>query len=535
MPSHRPVALRLAAVLAVGALATTACGARLTSSQRTAALSQGSGGGSGSGSATGGSATGGDTGTGSGAGTGTAPGAGTSTGTTTGAVTPGKVAGPASGTGAGSTSGKVAGSTSGTGAGSATGTGAAGSSGDFRAAPAGGNGGATDVGITKDSITIYNISDVSGAVPGLFEDARFATQAYIKYFTAQYGTLYGRKIILKTLDSQLDAGANRSAALDLCSGGFAGVGSISAFDQGAADPEKQCGVPDVRGVATTDQIKAVPNVYPANAAGTGNNRGLAQFAWAASSPDAKVKASITKAGYIYSDGDVTRQQTSQDAKATTAAYGFKWVADVPFPTSTTNYTSYVASLKKAGVEFVAFTGAYQQAASIRKTMDEQNYHPAVWEPTVTAYTPNYLASAGSAANGTYVGIQPTLLEEAKYSPELQTYAQWLTQVNPNAVPTDLGQFAWGASALFIQKMIKLGPKPTRKGLLALLAQEHSFTSNGLFPAQDVGGRRLSDCIAIIQVQNGKFVRVLPSAEHTWRCQDGVWDFKTNSKVPGFPK
>ena len=75
------------------------------------------------------------------------------------------------------------------------------------------------------------------------------------------------------------------------------------------------------------------------------------------------------------------------------------------------------------------------------------------------------------------------------------------------MPTDLGQFAWGASALFIEKMIKLGPKPTRKGLLALLAQEHGFTSNGLFPAQDVGGRRLSDCIQIIQVQKGKFVRI----------------------------
>ncbi|MCU1594690.1 MAG: hypothetical protein JWO12_2082 [Frankiales bacterium] len=528
-PFRRPVAHRLAAVLAVAALATTACGARLTPSQRTAALSQGGG------SGTGGTGGTGDTGAGTGTGAGTATGTGSGTSTGTGAATTAGSGSSATGSGSGTTTGSGGGSTTGKAAGSTTGAGSTGTTGDFRAAPAGGNGGSTDVGITKNSITIYNISDISGAVPGLFEDARFATQAYIKYFTAQYGTLYGRKIILKTLDSQLDAGANRSAALDLCSGGFAGVGSLSAFDQGAADPEKSCGVPDVRAIATTDQIKAVPNVYPANAAGTGSYRGLAQFAWAAASPDAKVKASIKKAGYIYSDGDVTRQQTSQDAKATTAAYGFKWIADVPFPTSTTNYTSPVASLKKAGVDFVAFTGAYQQAAEIRKTMDEQNYHPTVWEPTVTAYTPNYLTSAGAAAEGTYVGIQPTLLEEASYSKELQTYAQWLTQVNPNAVPTDLGQFAWGATALFIQKMIKLGPKPTRKGLLALLAQEHGFTGNGLFPAQDVGGRKLSDCIAIIQVRKGKFVRVLPAAAHTWRCQDGFWDFTSNSKLAGFPK
>ncbi len=529
MLARSPLARPLVVVLAVSALATSACGARLTPDQRTAALSQGGGGGGSTGSSGDlASGDGGTTGT-----TGTDP--GTSTGGTTGGST-GATSGTSGATGTSGTSGGASGGTSGTG-GTTTTTGGStgGSTGDFRPAPPGGNGGATDVGITKDSITIYNISDVSGAVPGLFEDARFATQAYVKYWTARYGTLYGRKINLKSLDSQLDAGANRSAALDLCANAFAGVGSVSAFDQGAAEPEKQCGVPDVRGLATTDQIKVVPNVYPANAAGQGQYRGLAQFAWAASHPDPKIRASIKKAGYVYSDGDVTRQQSSQDKKASAAAYGFNWIADEPFPTSSTDYTAVVADLKKKGVEFVTFSGAYQQAAGIRKTMRDQDYNPVVWQPTVTAYTPNYLQQAGSAAEGTYLALQPTLLEEAKYSPELQTYAQWLTQVKPNAVPTAIGQSAWGAAALFFDKMIKLGPKPTRKGLLGLLAQEHNWTSNGLFPGQDIGGRRLSDCIQVVRVIGGKFVRQLPAAEHTWRCEDGVWDFSANKKVPGYPK
>jgi hypothetical protein len=520
MPARRPIVVRLAALLAISALATSACGARLTPEQRRDALAQaGNGGG-----ATGGGGTDGGTAIG--------------TGGTTGAVsTTGTTGGGGTTTGGAGTTGTSGAATSGTtgGISGTTGSTTGGATGDFTKAPPGGNGGATDVGITKDSIVIYNISDVSGAVPGLFEDARFATQAYIKYFNARYGTLYGRKIILKTLDSQLDSGANRSAALDLCANGFAGVGSISAFDQGAADPEKKCGVPDVRGIATTDQMKAVPNVYPVNAAGTGHYRGLAQFAWAASAPDPKIRASIKKAAYVYSDGEVTRQQSSQDKEAASKAYGFTWVADEPFPTSSTDYTAVVADMKKKGAEFVTFSGAYQQAAGIVKTMADQDYHPVVWQPTVTAYTPNYLQQAGSAAEGTFIGIQPTLLEEAKYSPELQLYGQWLGQVRPDAVPTDLGQFAWGATALFIEKMIKLGPKPTRKGLLALLAQEHNYTDNGMFPGQDVGGRKLSDCIQITQVKGGKFQRYLPAAEHTWRCQDGVWDFSKNAKIAGYPK
>ncbi|MCW2707645.1 MAG: hypothetical protein JWM22_1487, partial [Frankiales bacterium] len=41
MPSRSPVARRLAVVLALSGLATAACGARLSPTQRTAALSQG--------------------------------------------------------------------------------------------------------------------------------------------------------------------------------------------------------------------------------------------------------------------------------------------------------------------------------------------------------------------------------------------------------------------------------------------------------------------------------------------------------------
>ncbi len=528
MPARHPYAVRIAAALALSTLATSACGARLTPEERTSAISQVGGGGSG-GNATGasGDIASGDTGTGT---TGTAA-PGTTTGSTTGST---------SGTTTGSTTGSTSGSTTGSGSatsGSTSTTGAAtgGGTGDFRAAPPGGNGGATDVGITKDTITIYNISDVSGAVPGLFEDARFATQAYVKYFNARFGTIYGRKIVLKTLDSQLDSGANRSAALDLCANAFAGVGSVSAFDQGAADPEEKCKVPDIRGLATTDQMKKVPNVFAANAAGTGQYRGLAVMAWAASHPDAKVRASVKKAAYVYSDGEVTRQQSSQDKIAMTNAYGFTWIADEPFPTSSTDYTTVVVDMKKRGVEFVTFSGAYQQAAGIVKEMVKQDFKPVVWLPVVTAYTPNYLNSAGSAAEGTYVAVQPSLLEEIQFSPELQTYAQWLTQIKPDAVPTAIGQYAWAAAALFFDKMIKLGPKPTRAGLIKLVSEEHNWTANGLMPGQDVGGRRLSDCIQIMQAKGGKWVRQIPAKEHTWRCEDGVWDFSQNKKLPGFPR
>lgn len=506
---------RLAVALVLGSLLTAACGARLTPAQRQQALSQSGGGGGGtttgapSGETTG---TGGTT-TGT-SGTAAGPGGGT---TGTGGSTTGSTGGSATGT-SGSTSGSAGGSTSGS-------TGAAGAA-DFTKAPSGGNGGATDVGVTATQITIANISDVSGAVPGLFEDARFAVQAYFKYFNARFGTIYGRKIRVLALDSQLESGANRSASIQACSDAFAGVGSVSAFDQGGASVIKDCGIPDIRGLSTTDQMKAVPNAFPINAAGRGGERSMAQYGWMKTKPLAVRQA----AAFVYSDGEVTRQLAEQDIEGAEAMLGFKFIKSIPVGTAETNYGPVVNELKSAKARYVTFVGAYQQAANLAKEFVKQGFKPDVYHPTVTAYTPNYINQAGSAANGTYVAVAPSLLEEIDGNPELQLYAQWLRQVNPKASPTAIGQYAWGAASLFIEQMIKVGPKPTRKAFLARIPAIRAYTGNGLFPPNDVGGRTLGDCTSVVQVQNGKFVRVEPLGVRKLRCGDGVWDSQANRPV-----
>lgn len=507
---------RLAAALAIGTLVTAACGARLTPEQREQALSQGSGGGT----------TGGSTGvaavtTGS-----VDPGA-------TGAVTPGTTgatgtAGTTGSTGRTGTTGTTGGSTgtSGSTTGSTTGTPK-----DFVHAPPGGNGGKTDVGVTATTLRIGNVADVSGPVPGLFEDARFAVQAYVKYFTARYGTLYGRKLILDTYDSQLDAGVARSATIDLCQKDFAGVGSVTAFDQGAAQPTKDCGIPDLRGLATTDQMKAVPTVFPMNAAGTGGVRSLGLYGWA----KAHYPQAIKKAGYIFIDGDVTRQTADQDSEAATAVLGYNFLAKTAIGITETNYAPVVRDFKSKGILYVTFVGAYQQAANLAKEFQRQNYKPTVFQPTVTAYTRDFISQAGAASEGVFVAVAPSLIEEINGNPELTTYAQWLRQVNQKAIPTAIGQFAWSAAALFVDEMIKIGPKPTRKALLAAIAKIHNYDGHGLFPGQDVGGRRLSSCTNVVRVQGGKFVRFEPKATRTVRCGDGVYDTTANRKMEGFPR
>jgi len=504
---------RLAAALVVGGLVSAACGARLTADQREEALSYGRGGGSGTEEVSGDNPVLG----------------GPSVGPTGGPVQPG---GPQPGR-----PGAVPGATTGPNQGS---------QGDptlpgvdprknFTAMPAGGNGGATDVGVTKDTITIANVSDVSGAVPGLFEDARFAVQAYFKYYAARYGTLYGRKIQVLALDSQLDSGANRSATIQACAEAFGGVGSVSAFDQGGAPVVAECKskgglFPDLRGLATTEQIKAVPNVYAVNAAGTGGKRSLGQFGWAAE----KFPEAIKKAAYVYSDGEVTRQLKDQDVEGTKNVLGYNWVADIPVGTTETNYAPAANQIKSSGAQYVTFVGAYQQAANLAKAMRAQGWKPQVFQPTVTAYTPSFITQAGDALRDdyTYIGVTSCLLEEISRCPELQLYAQWLQQVKPGAKPTNIGSFAWGAAALWVREMIEVGPKPTRGALLDRIAKVKSYTSNSLFSPQDVGGRELGDCVTVVRVVGGKFTRFLPAQVGTRRCgKDGLWNSKTKKPEP----
>jgi ABC-type branched-subunit amino acid transport system substrate-binding protein len=503
---------RLVLALLAGALVSSACGARLTAGQRADALSQGSGGGS-NGGVPGGTA------------------GGALAGGTTGAVT-GPLAGGSSGTG---TTGAVAttgaGSTTGT-----TGTVSGRTATDWSKVPPGGNGGATDVGVTSTTITIGNVSDVTGAVPGLFEDARFAVQAYAKYFNARYGGIYGRKLVVEALDSQLDTGAARSASIQACNETFAGVGSISAFDQGAAPVIAACkspggAYPDLRGLATTDQMKAVANAFPMQAAGTGDQRSFGQYGWLAT----KFPQVIKKAVFVYSDGEVTRQNAQQDMEATKNIYGFNWIDEIPVATTETNYSPAAQQIKQDGADYVTFVGAYQQAANLARAMDQFQFHPTVYMPTVTAYTPNFLKQAGPTVEGgnVYLAMPTSLIEEMDSNPELALYAQWLQQVKPGALPTSLGQFAWAAAALFAQEAIAVGPKLTRGALLTRVRNVHAWSANSMIPENDIGGRRMTDCVVVVRIQNNAFHRYLPASG--FRCQDGVYNLKTKKRVAGYPK
>lgn len=382
---------------------------------------------------------------------------------------------------------------------------------DTRAAPPGGNGGATDVGVTEDRILIYNVSDLTGVVPGLFRDAYEATLAYIQYFTATEGTVYGRQIVLESRDSQLSSQGNRSAYLDACENAFAVVGSMSAFEEGAAEPLESCGLPDLRNTPTSEPIQTLRNSLGTFGLRAGDISMSEWIYYKEQFPDA-----VANAGFVWLENTTTNYQTDLYIRGTTPI-GYDWREQIPVATSETNYARIVTRLKDSEIEFVAFQGAYQQAVRLAKSMQQQNYSPQVFALQSNTYTPDLIETCGDAcADFVRVAATSSLLEEIDATPELQLYSEWLKRVNPNAEPTGLGMYSWAAAKLFVQALKDIGPEVTRQALLDHLHGVSSYDANGLIPTQNIGSQEAAGCTVILDIQDGRFVREAPA--NGYQCE-----------------
>ena len=514
---------QIATAIAVAALSLSlgACGARLSADQKAAAIAYGQGAhGDGSQSADGAQ---GSNANGSAGGTNGGATGGTSGGTTTGGASGGSSGGAVGGnsgggTTGGTTGGKSSGGTTGGKATGGTGGGTGGGSGGGTGGPGGPGSdtctgtatGSSATGVTATSINLGNASDLSGPIGGLFSSAPQAVQAYVAYFNATHPNgICGRKLTVHSYDSQTSDAGDNQQTLTACQADFALVGSVSAFDSGGAASAAQCGIPDLQAVSTTrlrqtcavcfgtdsQQLPLVPQVQP-------------DF-WNKQFPGAS-----SKAAFVYVDTGTTAQQ----AKSWEQAYakdGFTWVLNQPIGVSESNYTPYVVKMQNAGVQYVQFLGAFQEAATLAQAMQQQGFTPKVFVLDPTGYDPNYVQQAGSAANNTYVFSNAAMYEESGSNPEMQLYIKWLHQVAPGATPTYFGMFAWSSAELFTRLANQIGPNLTRPAMVQALSKVHGYTGNGLFAPQDVGGKTTSPCALFMQYTGSAWKRVSPSSG--WSC------------------
>ncbi|MBZ5738570.1 ABC transporter substrate-binding protein [Nocardioides mangrovi] len=418
---------------------------------------------------------------------------------------PGTTTGGGGSTGDGGTGGSSAtggsggdgAATEGTGANAATGSAKAGSCDGFK----------NQTGITDDTITLGNASDISGPVPGLFESAQEGARAYVAYFNSQ-SDICGRKLQLVTYDSRTDAAADQQAYAKGCDETFAMVGSMSAFDSGGASTAQGCGLPDIRAAATTTDRQACTTCFAAESANAHEFQNAVPDYVIKNFPDAADHAAML---YINA-GAAAENGKTQAAAMTKRGMHFDYVQGIDI--SEFNYAPYVQQMKDKGVEYVQMIASSAQFVRLAQAMKQQGFKPDVFMIDPTAYSPEYVESGGDAVEGTTVFINFTPFEEAGSNRELQLYLSWLDQVKPGATPSFFGLFAWSAARLFVERATGLGARLSRSALVADLKTVDDWTANGLHAPQLVGSKHAPPCWRFIRLEHGKWV---PAGGTRYQC------------------
>jgi ABC-type branched-subunit amino acid transport system substrate-binding protein len=371
-------------------------------------------------------------------------------------------------------------------------------------APQGGNGGATDVGVTGDTITLGLVTTLSGPVPGLFQGASIGAQAFTAYINNQ-GGVFGRKLKLVVRDDQFDSGQNRAQTQDLSKSSLGFLGSFSVYDDAGIGDIERSGIPDV-GYGLTDVRRNSSVNFSPQPAKSGTFRTGPFLYYQKKFPDA-----VKNVGTIY--GDVPASKAAAlDAMAAAESVGWKFSYSRGYQPTETDFTADVVRMRQSGVKSFWTTSADAKTmARIVKAMDQQDFKPEFIAFGASGYDPAFLALAGGASEGVYIDHQLALYQggDAGSIPEVALFNQWLQKVKPGYTPDLFAAFAWASGRLLQQALQAAGPQLTRKSLLAALQKIDQFDSNGLLAPSGPASKRQATCDMFMRVEGAKFVRVDP--------------------------
>jgi ABC-type branched-subunit amino acid transport system substrate-binding protein len=396
-----------------------------------------------------------------------------------------------------------------------SGTSGAGASTAGNAVPLGGNGGATDKGVTANSILIGNVSDLSGPQPGLFKTAIAGTNAYLAYVNST-GGLYGRQLKIDVADSQTSCDGDRAGQEQTINDVFAYAGSFSLFDQcGATVLKQHPDVPDAH-LAVTPDANRLPNNFSVNPVGSTINNGI--YAWATAKFG---KSVVENTGFMYVNlPAVTNVAALQRHSAESAGWKFGYTRAVG--ATETDFTADIIQMRQKGIKnFVTLFNA-DEMANFKQQSDQQSFAPVMMAPLVYDQTFFTKLGGSAAAENIYGSTASTLFfspEDAARIPSVALFQKWYAKVSGGAAADTFAADAWAETALLVQAMRAAGPRLTRKATLAELAKITSFDADKFFAPANPAAKKPGNCYVIFQIKGGKYLRVDTPAS-TFRC-DGV--------------
>ena len=409
-----------------------------------------------------------------------------------------------SASGSGATIGGDAGSTGGEVVGGSSGSDARGNPGGPAPVP-GGNGGATDVGVTETEIVVGNVATLGGPVPGLFRGALVGVQARLALANSQ-GGVHGRQFRVLSADDNFDAGQHRAKVRELQDDVFAFVGSFSLFDGAAAPEIEKSGVVDI-GRALLPERQALPTHYSPFPFEVGWPTTGCTFL-----KEKFGAEKIKKMAVFWGNADAARNNAAWQRKACEQE-GFRFIYEREFQATESNFTGDVIQMRNRGVQGFLVVFDVTGIARFMKSMHQQGFDPPIKYPSPAAYDSDFIDIAGAdALEGTIMGIGNVLYlgGDASRVPEINTFNEWMKRIDPGQKVDIFGFYGWLSAGLLVEALEQSGPEATRQGVLDFLATVTSWDNAGMTPPIDVAGKKNNVCEMYLEVRGGQFHRLAPA-------------------------
>jgi hypothetical protein len=394
---------------------------------------------------------------------------------------------------------------------------------------------ATDIGITEDTIRVAVIADVENPLrPGLFQGSKDGVEGWAKNLN-KHGGLANRKVEVDFIDSKLSADDARNAFIKACSEDFAVVGATALFTNNVDDIEScvdkagaATGLPDIAVVTTEVAQQCSPTTFginpPTLVCDTQTEHPQTYQANAGRAFYYEKKFGKDIHGIFIFTSDLKSANNANRGSMTqmqTAGIKADDQIDVSALATQSAYTPIIQAMKDDSSNYAQSGSDYNSTVTLRKEAKLQGLTDPkiIWDCTLQCYDRRLVEQGGGDVEGQYVSLLFLPFEEASKNKELKAFVSTVGKDKADG----FGAQAWASGVLFQQAVDKIVDKSgvngiTRKALLdELNTGFHKFNANGMIGNVDVSGHKPSACFVLMQVKNGKFVRVTPTKPGTFNC------------------
>lgn len=380
------------------------------------------------------------------------------------------------------------------------------------ACPAGAGNSASAPGVTAASVTVGNVSGMTGTVGNLFPQGPESVQALFSAINA-HGGICGRKLVLSVEDDGQDSSHHAADIADLAPKVLAFVGSTSDADNGGVSTMAQAGTPDI-GFAINPQRCQGSSVYFSSSGCSEYEQNGRPYGWnTLENGLVQYHLAPKKLALLAYNVPVSSYG------AGIYGYGFQHYAgssicftDESISPATASLDQDVLEMKARGCDGIFSLMDVTGNAKLLQAMSQQDYHPGFVASTGAAYSQDLIDLAGgSAANGfeLYTWFYPLDSSNAM----MKMYQSQMATYEPGKTPNFFGVLAWADAQMFVYSLIHAGRNPTRASLSAQLNALSDWDTGGLMsPTTPKLRETPGKCMVELVVKDGQWTRKWPSSD-----------------------